>query len=134
VTRLRKNEAHKREISHLSDDPLVLYRSSSVHGLAQFVLRIISEYELDLTEDSTPKVAMAEERRIQKRTLVNKYVKPSGSLVKDLLKWLAPHGAPSSFTHSEDIPDSTPWALVIILIVFLGKIISLYLSVQQQAQ
>ena len=131
MTRLSETRANVIRRTPAPDNGLMLCRSGSVCGLAQFVFQTLSEYEISLKnmaeDDSRDAVieAMATERRIKRRTLINSHINPSGSLVRNILHWLSPQPTLPSFFKPANALNPIPWAVIIILIVFLGKIRSL---------
>ena len=111
--------ANRITTMHDCVDPVALWRSSFVCGLASYVHQIISEYELDLLEDDSRVEAlesMARERGIKRETLLRNHVKLSGDFVKGILHQLVPGLSPTSFA---DTSSDIPWTVVIVLIVFL---------------
>lgn len=130
VARLRQhrvNSLHIRPTEDLIDGALVLCRNSSICSLAQYVFQTLAEYELslkiirkDMSQHDVIK-AMAEERGIKVVTLKNSYVSPSKNIVESILRFFSLSSPLPSFSEPEDRVDSTPWTVVIVLIVFLGK-------------
>jgi len=131
MARLRQHKANSLHILPFTDGPvddaLVLCRNSSICGLAQYVLQTLAEYELSLkimTKDMSQHEvtrAMAEERGIKVMTLKNSHVSPSKNIVEKILRFFSLSSPLPSFSEPEDRVESTPWTIVIILIVFLGK-------------
>jgi len=130
MTRLRRHNAKSLRIFSHVDDPidetLVLCRSSSICGLAQYVFQTLAEYELHVKSSakdmSQHKIteAMAEERRIKVPTMKNSHVSSSRAIVELILRFFALGPRLSSFSQPTDSTDPTPWAIIIILLVFLG--------------
>lgn len=117
VKRIGNCKVNRRIRTKAPEDALMLWKSSSIYGLATYVYQIISEYEVDLVEDGSRNTileAMARERGIKKETLVRNHVRPSGDLIRRILQQLDPEICPSTFFETS---TKIPWAVVIILIV-----------------
>ena len=93
---------------------LVLLSESDICSWAQYVLRVLSEYHLDLEYKAGGEVRnkliepILVRRGVKKATLLRE-MRASGCMVNKLIEWFEPCA-------------SCPWAIIILLIVFIGEV------------
>ena len=124
MARLKSPKVEVNKSPYKLNDAAEIWRNSSVLGLAQFVLQMISEFELSLMEKGAQRDEilnnMAEQRCIKKKTLSTNHVKPSGEYITKLQQYFVPELAPVSFVLPPDPQKPTPWAIIIVLIALCG--------------
>jgi len=113
VQRLRESEGDATPKVTVNTS-LALLSASDICGWAQHVLRVLSEYQLELDYEAVGEVRdgliepIIVRRRVKKATLLQG-MRASGRIVRELLDWFSPC-------------MSCPWAIIILLIVFIGEV------------